>query len=71
MTPLITQVTSEADTGARAIKELSAAVSVSRSSYYRHRQQKTTSAQCPLRNSDGARRFKRSLWRCPTTVIVQ
>ena len=43
MTPLITQVTSEADTGARAIKELSAAVSVSRSSYYRHRKKKTKS----------------------------
>jgi len=40
MTPLITQVTSEADTGARAIKELSAAVSVSRSSYYRHRRKR-------------------------------
>ena len=40
MTPLITQVTSEHDTGARAIKELSAAVSVSRSSYYRHRKHK-------------------------------
>jgi putative transposase len=47
MTPLITQVTSEADTGARAIKELSAAVSVSRSSYYRHRQQKTRAPAMP------------------------
>ncbi len=40
MTPLITQVSSQADTGARAIKELSAAVSVSRSSYYRQRHAK-------------------------------
>jgi transposase InsO family protein len=47
MTPLITQVTSETDTGARAIKELSAAVSVSRSSYYRLRKQKTNSAKLP------------------------
>lgn len=37
MIPLIKQVTSERDNGARALKELSAAVSVSRSSYYRHR----------------------------------
>jgi len=47
MTPLITQVTSEADTGARAIKELSAAVSVSRSSYYRHCQQATQPRERP------------------------
>jgi len=40
MIPLIEQVTSERDNAARAIKELSAAVSVSRSSYYRHRGQK-------------------------------
>ena len=40
MIPLINQVTSERDNAARAIKELSAAVSVSRSSYYRHRRTK-------------------------------
>ena len=40
MIPLIKQVTSEGDNAARAIKELSAAVSVSRSSYYRHRRTK-------------------------------
>ena len=40
MIPLITQVTSERDNAARAITELSAAVSVSRSSYYRHRRAK-------------------------------
>lgn len=47
MTPLITQVTSEADTGARAIKELSAAVSVSRSSYYRQRKKRTKARLMP------------------------
>jgi putative transposase len=47
MTPLIIQVTSEADTGARAITALSAAVSVSRSSYYRHRKQKTKAPKPP------------------------
>jgi transposase InsO family protein len=47
MTPLITQVTSEADTDARAIKELSAAVSVSRSSYYRHRKKKARATKRP------------------------
>jgi putative transposase len=40
MIPLINQVTSERDNAARAITELSAAVSVSRSSYYRHRRKK-------------------------------
>lgn len=47
MAPLITQVTSAAGTGARAIKELSAAVSVARSSYYRHRQGTTQSPAIP------------------------
>lgn len=47
MIPLITQVTSEADSGARAIKELSAALSVSRSSYYRHRKKKTKAPKVP------------------------
>jgi putative transposase len=47
MIPLITQVTSERDTGARAIKELSAAVSVSRSSYYRHRRNKSRPRAVP------------------------
>jgi len=47
MIPLITQITSEADTGARAIKELSAAVSVSPSSYYRHRHKKSKAPQLP------------------------
>lgn len=47
MTPLITQVTSEHDTGARAIKELSAAVSVSRSSYYRYRKLKASAPVIP------------------------
>ena len=47
MIPLITQVTSETDTDARAITELSAAVSVSRSSYYRHRKQKTKVVKLP------------------------
>ncbi|MCA1617121.1 MAG: IS3 family transposase [Acidobacteria bacterium] len=47
MTPLITQVSSEAGTGARAIRELSAAVSVSRSSYYRHRQRPTQPGEMP------------------------
>ena len=37
MTRLITQVVSETHTGARAIKRLSAAVGVSRATYYRHR----------------------------------
>lgn len=55
MTPLITQ-TSEHDTGARAIKELSAAVSVSRSSYYRHAKQ-TTKAR--LRPAPEQRRRER------------
>lgn len=47
MIPLITQVTSERDNAARAITELSAAVSVSRSSYYRHRRQKLRSRSLP------------------------
>jgi putative transposase len=38
MTQLINQVVSETPTGARAIKELSAAVGVSRATYYRQRQ---------------------------------
>lgn len=38
MTQLITQVASESPHGARAIKVLSAAVGVSRASFYRHRQ---------------------------------
>ena len=38
MTKLITQVASESPHGARAIKVLSAAVGVSRASFYRHRQ---------------------------------
>jgi len=37
MTQLITQVANESPTGARAIKALSAAVGVSRASFYRHR----------------------------------
>ena len=47
MIPLIKQVTSERDNGARAIKELSAAVSVSRSSYYRHRRKKLRPRSVP------------------------
>ena len=47
MIPLITQVTSEPDNAARAIKELSAAVSVSRSSYYRHRRKRTRTRAVP------------------------
>jgi transposase InsO family protein len=47
MIPLITQITSEADNGARAIKELSAAVSVSPASYYRHRHKKSKAPQLP------------------------
>jgi putative transposase len=47
MIPLINQVTSERDTAARAIKELSAAVSVSRSSYYRHRRKKLGTRSLP------------------------
>jgi transposase InsO family protein len=47
MIPLIEQVTSERDNAARAIKELSAAVSVSRSSYYRHRGQKQKPRSLP------------------------
>ena len=39
MTQLITQVASESPHGGRAIKVLSAAVGVSRASFYRHRQQ--------------------------------
>jgi transposase InsO family protein len=46
MTPLITQI-SEADSGTRAIKKLSAALSVSRSSYYRHRQAGSQSRELP------------------------
>src|SRR6185369_10522288 len=38
MTQLIDQVVGESPTGARAVKELSAAVGVSRASYYRQRQ---------------------------------
>jgi len=56
MTPLITQVTSETDTGARAIKELSAAVSVSRSSYYRLRKKKINSASAKLPAPEQRRR---------------
>ncbi|MFN2493393.1 MAG: IS3 family transposase [Pyrinomonadaceae bacterium] len=56
MTPLITQVTSEHDTGARALKELSAAVSVSRSSYYRHAKKKT---KARLRSAPEQRRRER------------
>jgi transposase InsO family protein len=41
MTKLITQVASESPHGARAIKVLSAAVGVSRASFYRHRQRPT------------------------------
>ena len=47
MIPLIEQVMSERDNAARAIKELSAAVSVSRSSYYRHRGQKRKPRSLP------------------------
>lgn len=47
MIPLIKQVTSERDNAARAIKELSAAVSVSRSSYYRHRRKKPRPRSVP------------------------
>ena len=47
MIPLITQVTSERDNTARAITELSAAVSVSRSSYYRHRRKKLRPRSLP------------------------
>ena len=47
MIPLITQVTSERDNAARAITELSAAVSVSRSSYYRHRRKKLRPRSLP------------------------
>ena len=47
MIPLITQVTSETDNGARAITELSAAVSVSRSSYYRHRRRQSRTRSMP------------------------
>lgn len=47
MIPLIEQVMSERDNAARAIKELSAAVSVSRSSYYRHRGQKQKPRSLP------------------------
>lgn len=49
MIPLIEQVMSERDNAARAIKELSAAVSVSRSSYYRHRGQKQKPRSLPAR----------------------
>jgi putative transposase len=47
MIPLINQVTSERDNAARAITELSAAVSVSRSSYYRHRHNKLRGRAVP------------------------
>jgi putative transposase len=47
MTKLITQVASESPHGARAIKVLSAAVGVSRSSFYRHRHR---DAQVPVSN---------------------
>jgi putative transposase len=45
--PLIKQVTSETDNGARAITQLSAVVSVSRSSYYRQRRKKPSSRSLP------------------------
>ena len=51
MIPLIEQVTSERDNAARAIKELSAAVSVSRSSYYRHRGQKQKPRSLPAKEA--------------------
>ena len=47
MTQLINQVVSETPTGARAVKELSAAVGVSRATYYRQRQQVRATAVAP------------------------
>lgn len=47
MIPLITQVMSERDNAARALTELSAAVSVSRSSYYRHRRKRAGTRAVP------------------------
>ena len=52
MTQLINQVVSEMPTGARAISELSAAVGVSRATFYRHRQraaQTTTETAAELK----------------------
>ena len=46
MTQLITQVASEAPTGARAIKELSAAVGVSPATYYRRQTAVPVTAKC-------------------------
>ncbi len=56
MTQLINQVVSETPTGARAIKELSAAVGVSRATYYRQRQRLSqplvdTAAEAELRQT--------------------
>jgi transposase InsO family protein len=56
MTQLINQVVSETPTGARAIKELSAAVGVSRATYYRQRQRlqpvaAATAAEAQLRQT--------------------
>jgi putative transposase len=47
MTQLINQVVNEAQPGARAFKSLSAAVGVSRATYYRHRQQTAAPAAPP------------------------
>lgn len=47
MTQLITEVVSQAPSGARVIKELSAAVGVSRATYYRQRQRPRPAAVVP------------------------
>jgi len=59
MTQLITQVANESPHGARAVKVLSAAVGVSRASYYRHRQRaapvsKPNLAETSLRQTIGS-----------------
>jgi len=59
MTQLITQVANESPHGARAVKVLSAAVGVSRASYYRHRQRaapvpKPNPAETSLRQTIGS-----------------
>lgn len=56
MTQLITQVASEAPTGARAIGELSAAVGVSLATYYRHRQ-----AAVPARLNGSEREVRQTI----------
>src|SRR5438067_13274307 len=61
MTKLITQIASESPHGARAIKVLSAAVGISRASFYRHRHR---AAPAPVPNQPEAK-LRQTIERIP------